>query len=104
MASAEEVEWETCAVAGCSGSRVGRGEACLAHLDRAGLARALGRTARDGKVDARGVEISADLFEQISHALPRTPEGKQRLAGADFTATTFAAHADFERAEFQGDA
>jgi uncharacterized protein YjbI with pentapeptide repeats len=104
MANADEVSWKTCAVEGCSGSRVGRAATCLAHLSPAVLERALGRITRDGKVDARGVEISAELFQRVSDALPRTPEGKRRLATADFTDATFAADANFAQTEFEGDA
>src|SRR5262249_54296187 len=89
---------------GCGGSRAERAATCLAHLNPDELEGALSHVAHDGRIDARGVEISGELFHRISGALPRTPEGKRRVVTGDFTAATFAADANFAQTEFEEDA
>jgi hypothetical protein len=84
MSSARESEDRKCAVDGCAafgGSATGR---CLAHLDEAELATALDEIGDSGKVDARGVQLGADLLAQVLAAVPRTRDGRCRFSEADF--------------------
>jgi uncharacterized protein YjbI with pentapeptide repeats len=115
MASAPSIDWEPCTVEGCAGSRSHENRRCLAHLAADELSRALDEIARDGKVDARGVEISSELLPRILDALPRTPDGERQFGEVDFRnatftgeaifrSTTFASHARFDGTTFKEDA
>jgi len=104
MANAADVYWETCTVDGCMGSRSLENGTCLAHLAPEELATALEGIGRDGRVDARGVEISADLLERILSALPRTPRRRPRFKDALFWGAVFSDAANFDSVTFEGDA
>src|SRR5438477_12534014 len=102
MANAVDVYWETCTVDGCLGSRSLENGRCLAHLTAEELANALEDIRRDGRVDARAVEISSELFKRILSALPRTPKGRPRFEEAQFWGAVFSDTADFDSVTFGG--
>ena len=104
MATAADVYWETCTVDGCIGSRAREHARCLAHLRPGELAAALEAIGRDGKVDARGAKISADLLDRVLDALPRAPKRGHRFAEALFGSAVFVGTVYLDSVEFEGDA
>jgi uncharacterized protein YjbI with pentapeptide repeats len=58
---------------------------------------------KQGRIDARGVRITADRLKRILEIAPTDTGGQPVLHDADFVGATFAGEADFRGACFRGD-
>lgn len=99
---ADNVEWATCAVDGCVGVRLPTGEECWAHADGEDLESALRLLGEHGRLDARGVPLTAELSHRLLAAVPRTGEGNRVVRGAQLDQATFLAMAGFDQTLFEG--
>ncbi len=63
--------WDACEKDECHGIKLANAKVCLAHADHTELNRALARFRETGEIDARGVQITSPLLEQILAAAPR---------------------------------
>ena len=70
MGGTADVGWETCSIDGCIGVRPKDAKGCLVH-DVQHRAAVLQRLGEDGRIDARGVTIDAELLAQILVAAAR---------------------------------
>jgi uncharacterized protein YjbI with pentapeptide repeats len=96
--------WGECSHDGCSGVRLAPAAWCLAHMaeqDPSALDAELARIRDKGTIDARGVQLSAELLKRILHA--GFPNGKFR-GDAWFSGATFRGDAHFDGVTFKGDA
>jgi hypothetical protein len=103
MAAPEKVDWDTCAEADCIGVRLPSGGKCWAHADEHHLDAALERLGEDPAVDARGVQINAELQERILDALPHTDD-RPVVVRAQFDGATFEDVVLLGGATFEGEA
>jgi uncharacterized protein YjbI with pentapeptide repeats len=113
MSGDRRVRWATCIEDACQGIHLRTGDRCLAHADSQDRDAELKRFAEAGRLDARGVRISAELLKRILDAAPPDEDrlNRPRLTevnfdGADFddnasfAGATFGDHARFEGASF----
>jgi uncharacterized protein YjbI with pentapeptide repeats len=98
------VDWEPCTQVDCIGIPLQTGERCWAHAAATDLDAALKRLGEDGRLDARGVPITADLLERLLAAVPHDEHAHAVLPDAQFDKATFQGDARFGEATFQGDA
>ena len=109
-----ELRWEPCQVPDCNAAQVRTDGECLRHVDEAHFARYLGRMAKGGALDARGLHVDADLLERVLAAAPRAEDGRPMLRRARFDGARFEADArlenlcfarevSFDGASFDGD-
>jgi hypothetical protein len=106
MAAEQRVPWETCSEPDCSGSQLKGGQWCLAHLatkDPDAFDAELTRIAKQGTIDARGVQLDAALLTRLLDAAPRATD-RPLIRGARFERATFQGDVGFAGATFQGDA
>jgi uncharacterized protein YjbI with pentapeptide repeats len=98
---AVSVDWETCSEDGC----IGRGHTLTGDASRIfdpdDFETALEQIARDGKIDACGVEFHNELLHRILDALRATPDGSPRFEQADFRSATFKGDARFDGVTFK---
>jgi hypothetical protein len=104
MAEQTEVEWPVCEQAGCAGIRLASARLCLAHASEEETAAALKLISETGAIDARGIPITAALFERILTAAPRGENEEPLLKDCRFDWATFTGDAGFGGATFTGDA
>jgi hypothetical protein len=98
------VDWEACADDDCVGVRLPTGGKCWAHADDSDLDAAFKRLGRDGRLDARGVPITAELLDRLLAAAPQDEHGHRVLTDARFDGATFQGDAWFGEVTFQRDA
>ncbi len=109
-------DWETCAEGDCDGVRLSSGK-CLTHADKEETDAALKRFRENGIIDARGVQVSAELLRRIRDAAPRDEQNPDRPYfdrarfdraifgdGANFINVTFGSGAKFVGATFGNEA
>jgi uncharacterized protein YjbI with pentapeptide repeats len=117
MADDQSVSWNTCSEGGCIGVRIANANWCLTHAAKqepSAFEDALSRIGNEGAIDARGVQLSAELLRRILDRLPRNDhrpvvkkawfERASFEGDADFVWVTFQNEARFHRATFQGKA
>jgi uncharacterized protein YjbI with pentapeptide repeats len=101
--------WSPCRRGGCTGSRLDPYGRCLAHLAEADLEAYLGTVATSRSIDARGVEISSELFFLV---MERVPDKRWMdaqfdeavfVGDATFTFATFVRRASFYKTVFNGE-
>jgi hypothetical protein len=98
------VGWVTCSEDGCQGIRLRTGDRCLAHAGSQDRDAELKRFAEEGRLDARGVRISAELLGRILDAAPPS-EGllkrhRPRLTEVNFDGVDFGEGILFRGATF----
>jgi uncharacterized protein YjbI with pentapeptide repeats len=99
-----------CTTKGCTGSGLAQyGGGCLAHLGEHQLEEYLITVGRDRSIDARGVEISSELFFRIKDLVRDNRwvdvqfDEATFLGDATFTSATFERQASFTKAVFNGE-
>jgi uncharacterized protein YjbI with pentapeptide repeats len=102
MGGDSSVSWTTCSEDDCQGIRLHTGDRCLAHADSLDRDAELRRFAEEGRLDARGVRISAELLNRILDAGPLHEDRPQphHLGKVRFDGATFGDHAWFNGATF----
>jgi uncharacterized protein YjbI with pentapeptide repeats len=103
MAGDQSVPWTSCSTQGCTGVRLEAVAWCLAHAAVQDLEAELKRIGDEGTIDARGVQLSADLLRRILNAAPEE-NGRLIVKAARFDGATFQGVAGFREATFQGEA
>ncbi len=96
------VDWEPCAAEACIGVRLPTGGKCWAHADDPDMDAALTRLGEHGRLDARGVPLTAELLHRLLAAAPPGDQGHAVLTGARFDHATFLGDARFHHAAFEG--
>jgi uncharacterized protein YjbI with pentapeptide repeats len=104
MGERVDVPWPVCEVAGCTGIQLASGKLCLAHADGPERDAALNQVSMTGVIDARGVQISDQLLEQILAAAPRGQNGKALFNASRFHRAIFDGDVTFDGVTFGGDA
>lgn len=114
MGVADEVLWETCAVDGCRGARLGIDGLCLVHCSDEALGQVVGASSPGVDLDGRGVTFDQGSLARLVQAIPLRDErrwiGSARFDGATFESevgfdeTTFGGPASFVGATFSADA
>jgi hypothetical protein len=107
MATGSLVDWdvcEVCAAEGGTGIRMPSGGRCWEHADEQDLVTALKRLGGDGRLDARGVSITAELLDRLLTAAPGDDRGHAILTDALFDRAAFEGDAPFDGVIFQGNA
>jgi Pentapeptide repeats (9 copies) len=106
MAAAESVKWDHCGEEGCIGIGLATGGKCWAHADDQDVEIAMDRLAENGRLDVRGVTITAELLARLLAAMPRDPErpGWPLLKEPRFERATLGDGARFANATFDGKA
>jgi uncharacterized protein YjbI with pentapeptide repeats len=94
--------WPACETGGCPGIRLDDDTSCWEHAPDRAVHRALERIADGGRLDARGVHVTASLLERILAAAPSDAEGDPHLQRADFRQCRFEPDASFTRVRFEG--
>jgi uncharacterized protein YjbI with pentapeptide repeats len=105
MAGDQTIPWDTCSHQDCIGVRVGRFAWCLAHLavqEPSTFEEVLRGIGAEGAIDARGVQLSAELLTRILDSAPRR-DGHLALSMARFDQSIIP-DANFGGAIFQGEA
>jgi hypothetical protein len=104
-AAAQGIDWEVCAQdESCTGVRLPTGDKCWAHAEQEQLDAALKQVAEEGRVDARGVPLTADLLERMLAVAPRDDQGRPVLSTVRFDQARFQGEAGFATASFQDEA
>jgi hypothetical protein len=100
MGGDRRVGWATCSENECQGIRLHTGDRCLAHADSQDRDAELKRFTEEGRLDARGVKISAELLGRILDAAPPDEDrpNRPRLPNVQFDGATFDDYASFEGA------
>jgi hypothetical protein len=91
------VTWETCAHADCVGVRLPTGGKCWAHADDSDLDAALKGLGEQGRLDARGVPLTAELLWRLLAAVPHDDQGRAIVTDAQFEGVTFKEGPGFRR-------
>jgi uncharacterized protein YjbI with pentapeptide repeats len=107
MAGDRTVPWERCSHDGCVGVQLAAAAWCLAHVaeqDPSALDAELERIGDEGTIDARGVQLSAELLKRILRAAPQENDHPIFKGEAQFDGATFERDAQFDRATFKGHA
>src|SRR6266536_1609800 len=97
------IYWDVCADCGI-GVRLRTGERCWAHADAEDVAAALKQFSEDGKLDARGVRLTAALLRRILDSAPHDNDGRTLLIEGQFEQAIFEDEANFVGVIFKGDA
>jgi Pentapeptide repeats (9 copies) len=94
--------WPTCASrVDCIGAAIpAAGGKCLAHLDHDELGQ-LRDIVAEGGLDARGVQFTSALLEQVLSVLPTDHDGHVSISSARFTRASFAGGVNFHGAAFE---
>jgi hypothetical protein len=104
MAGDRTVPWERCSHDGCVGVQLAAAAWCLAHVaeqDPSALDAELERIGDEGTIDARGVQLSAELLKRILRAAPQENDHPIFKGEAQFDGATFERDAQFDRATFE---
>ena len=104
MTERMDVPWPVCEAADCAGIQLASGKLCLAHAGGPERDAALNQLSTTGVIDARGVQISHQLLEQILAAAPRGKNGNALFKASRFDRAIFTSRAEFREATFSGDA
>jgi uncharacterized protein YjbI with pentapeptide repeats len=99
MTEAAAVDWDKCGVEGCIGIRPQGTNGCLIH-DKQHLDAALQRLSEEGYIDARGVTIDAQLWDEFLTNV-RRQDDRPSFQDALFGRAVFTASVDFVRATFE---
>ena len=96
----------TCSEDSCQGVRLQTGDRCLAHADGQDRDAELKRFAEEGRLDARGVPISAELLDRILDAAPPDEDrpNRPRLTEVNFDGAEFGEGSAFRGATFADNA
>jgi Pentapeptide repeats (9 copies) len=89
---------------GCTGIKLDHGEQCLAHASDQDRYTALKEVSETGKIDARGVQISQQLLDEILDAAPRGENGRALFRSSQFDHAIFDGDIAFDGVNFEGDA
>jgi hypothetical protein len=102
MGGESSVSWATCSEDGCQGIRLQTGDRCLAHADGQDRDAELKRFAEEGRLDARGVPISAELVDRILDAAPPDEDrpNRPRLTEVNFDGAEFGEGSAFRGVTF----
>jgi uncharacterized protein YjbI with pentapeptide repeats len=106
MATDRPVLWAPCINDGCDGVQLASAAVCLAHVadqDGAAFESELKRIGDEGTIDARGVQLSAELLKRILDAAPHK-EDRLTLEVAQFDRAILQGGAGFDGAIFRGEA
>ncbi len=95
------IYWDVCADCGI-GVRLRTGERCWAHADAEDVAAALKQFSEDGKLDARGVRLTAALLRRILDSAPHDNDGRTLLIEGQFEQAIFEDEANFVGVTFKG--
>src|SRR5258708_20979687 len=87
--SGQAYDWPTCDQDECIGIRLDAGRRCLAHASEQERTDEFSKLFQTGKIDARGVMISAELLKAIVSKAPRDPDAHPMFAQAWFSWATF---------------
>jgi Pentapeptide repeats (9 copies) len=101
MAFGTSIDWLTCRDEECIGVRLTTDDPCWAHADPDDLDVYLDQLGRDGRLDGRGVTLTADVLQQFQLAIPRA-DRRPTFSAALFTRATFRDNAGFDGAIFEG--
>jgi uncharacterized protein YjbI with pentapeptide repeats len=88
----------------CKGNMLPGTNKCWAHADAPALDAALKRLGEDGRLDARGVQVTQVLLQRLLAAAPRDENDRPVLRYASFKEAVFHGSARFDKVIFQGDA
>jgi hypothetical protein len=102
MTDQAAVDWPTCDEDGCIGVRLAATTKCLAHAPDEQRNAALKQLGETGEIDARGVSITEELFQQILAAALHDPDKRPTFRAARFDEATFQGTAEFDGVAFQG--
>lgn len=103
MSVADGVTWETCAVPGCRGARLGSEGQCVGHASSESLGQLLAPGPTGVDLDGRGVAFDAASLGRVLDAIPLV-EGKRFVGSARFDGATFEHEVGFDEATFSGPA
>jgi hypothetical protein len=95
-------DWDKCAEEACIGVRLPTCATCWAHAGDADVDKALKRLGENGRLDARGVQITPGLLGRMLAAVSDEGHGHLELTDPQFEKATFLGDALFFRATFQG--
>lgn len=101
MGVADEVLWETCAVDGCRGARLGIDGLCLVHCSDEALGQVVGSSSPGVDLDGRGVSFDESSLSRLVQAIPRRDE-RRWIGSARFDGATFASEVGFDEITFGG--
>ena len=97
-------DWDKCAEEACIGVRLPTCATCWAHAGDADVDKALKRLGENGRLDARGVQITPGLLGRMLAAVSDEGHGHLELTDPQFEKATFLGTANFGEATFKGEA
>jgi hypothetical protein len=103
MAERTDVSWPVCEAADCAGIQLASGRLCLAHASGPERDAALNQLSTTGAIDARGVQISDQLLEQVLAAAQRGKNGKALFKASRFDRAIFDGDVVFDGVRFDDD-
>jgi uncharacterized protein YjbI with pentapeptide repeats len=104
MAGDRTVSWERCSYDDCVGVRLAATTWCLTHAaeqDPSAVDAELERIGDEGAIDARGVQLSAELLKRILRAAPQEKDHPIFKGDVRFDAAIFKGEARFVGATFE---
>lgn len=103
MGVADEVLWETCAVDGCRGARLGIDGLCLVHCSDEALGQVVATGSLGVELDGRGVRFDQGSLSRLVQAIPLRDD-RRWIGSARFDGATFESEVGFDEATFGGPA
>ncbi len=89
-----------CREPGCKAISAPPSDSCIAHADAASRQLILDSSRQNGVVQARGVEFTPELLDEVIQSASHADDGEMQLQGFDFRGATFRGPTDFSPVAF----